>query len=156
MNIELRQLHEAVLDLIGLFNQPQRDTVLIKEAGISIDRALFPLLVRIERRGPLGIVELADLAGRDHTTVSRQVTKLESLGLVTRRAGQNDGRVSEVAVTKKGKSMTNALDAARERLAWPILAQWNEKDRKDLIRLLRKFVDDALTFTSHTQSKKVS
>lgn len=156
MNTELRQLHEAVLDLIGLFNQPQRDIVLIKEAGISIDRALFPLLVRIERRGPLGIVELADLAGRDHTTVSRQVTKLESLGLVTRRASQNDGRVSEVAATKKGKSMTNALDAARERLAWPILAQWNEKDRKDLIRLLRKFVDDALTFTSHTQSKKVS
>jgi DNA-binding MarR family transcriptional regulator len=151
MNMELRQLHEAVIDLVGLFNQPQRDVILIKEAGISIDRALFPLLVRIERRGPMGIVELADLAGRDHTTVSRQVTKLESLGLVTRQAGQNDGRVSEVAVTKKGKSMTNALDAARERLAWPILAKWNEKDRKDLIRLIRRFVDDARTCTSHAR-----
>ncbi len=64
---EPRQLHEALIDLVGLLNQPQRDSVLIQEAGVKIDRALFPLLVRIERRGPLGIVELADLAGRDYT-----------------------------------------------------------------------------------------
>src|ERR1700709_1185300 len=60
-------------------NRPQRDTALIQEAGISLDRALFPLLMGIQRHGPIGVVELARLAGRDYTTVSRQVTKLESL-----------------------------------------------------------------------------
>jgi DNA-binding MarR family transcriptional regulator len=139
---ELRQLHEALIDLVGLFNQPQRDSSLINEAGVKIDRALFPLLVRIERRGPLGIVDLADLAGRDYTTVSRQVTKLERMGLVTRQRGAEDARVSCVAITKKGQSMTDALDAARERMARGIFAKWSNRDKKNLVRLLRKFVDD--------------
>jgi DNA-binding MarR family transcriptional regulator len=143
MNDELRQLHAAFLDLAGLLNEPQRDDVLIAEAGISLDRALFPLLVRIERKGPIGVVELANISGRDHTTVSRQVAKLESLGLVARRAGKADARVREAVVTRKGLAMTKALDAARERLAGPILARWTKADRQSLIRLLRRFVDDA-------------
>ena len=38
-----------------------------------------------------GVVALADGAGRDHTTVSRQVAKLVELGLVDKRPGA-DGR----------------------------------------------------------------
>ena len=69
----LPPLHEALIDLVGFFNRPQNDAILVREAGVSLDRALFPLLVRIQRRGPLGVGELADLVGRDYTTVSRQV-----------------------------------------------------------------------------------
>ncbi len=143
MSPDIRKLHDTLIDLIGLMNQPKRDANLIKEAGISIDRALFPLLVRIERLGPLGIGELADHAGRDYTTVSRQVAKLKSLGLVTRKASDGDRRVSEVAVTQKGLAMTKALDLALERLMKPILKKWSEKDKKNLLSLLRRFTDDA-------------
>lgn len=38
-------------------NRPQRDEAMIREAGIGLDRALFPLLVLIEKRGPIGVVE---------------------------------------------------------------------------------------------------
>lgn len=141
-NADLRLLHEALMDLTGIFNAPQRDAALIAEAGIALDRALFPLLVRIERRGPLGVVELAALSGRDHTTVSRQVAKLEELGLIVRRAAKADRRVRQAAVTKKGLAMTNAIDKARERIAGPILARWSAADRQNLIRLVRKLVDD--------------
>jgi DNA-binding MarR family transcriptional regulator len=147
MDKDLRALHMAFLDLAGLLNEPQRDDALIAEAGISLDRALFPLLVRIERKGPIGIVELANISGRDHTTVSRQVAKLESLGLVARQSGKADGRVREAIVTKKGLTMTKALDAARERKAGPLFARWSKEDRKNLVRLLRKFVDDARAAT---------
>jgi DNA-binding MarR family transcriptional regulator len=140
---QLRELHEIMLDLVGMLNEPQRDDVLIAEAGIALDRALFPLLVRVQRRGPLGIVELANLAGRDHTTVSRQVAKLEELGLVARREGKQDKRVREVVVTRKGLAMTDALDKARERLFGPRLAKWTGRDRAQLIRLMRKLVDSA-------------
>ena len=142
MSPKFREIHGALLDLIGFINRPQPDEALIREAGIALDRALFPLLVRIERRGPIGVVDLADLAGRDHTTVSRQVAKLESLGLVTRRPGQADRRVREAIVTDKGLAMTQALDQARERLAAPILACWSEADLADLARLLRKLADE--------------
>jgi len=143
MNEELRQLHEVLLDLVGFFNQPQRDAALLKEAGVALDRALFPLLVRVEKRGPIGVVELAGLVGRDYTTVSRQVAKLDSLGLVTRQAGQHDRRVSDVAITPAGAAMNQAIDAARERLMWPLLSQWSADERRDLTRLLRRLLGDA-------------
>ncbi|WP_437483456.1 hypothetical protein WME75_42850 [Sorangium sp. So ce1014] len=49
-----------MVDLIALMNQPHRDQALLAEAGISLDRALFALLVGIERFGPIGVVELSD------------------------------------------------------------------------------------------------
>ena len=144
MEDDLRQLHDAMMDLVGVINRPEPDARLIAEAGIPLDRALFPLLVRIERKGPIGVVELADLAGRDHSTVSRQVAKLESLGLVERRPGKADKRVREAVVSPKGRAMTDALDDARQRLQGPILAKWTAQDRKDLVRLMRKLADEAL------------
>jgi len=140
ISLQLRQLHAALLDIVTVVNKPQRDDALIKEAGIPLDRALFPLLVVIERVGPIGIVDLADRVGRDHTTVSRQVAKLESLGLVERQAGA-DRRVRNAVVTAKGKTMTDALDAARDRLGRAIFQSWEVEEMDDLVRLMRKFAD---------------
>lgn len=149
MSQELRQLHEALLDLTGILNRPQPDAILISTAGVDLERALFPLLSRIERRGPLGVVELADLSGRDYTTVSRQVTKLEHMGLVNRRVSPIDSRVREVAITEKGKTMTTALDAARESLMVSILADWDVQELQDLARLTRRLADDALAWMNN-------
>ena len=143
MDEDLRELHEALLDLSGVLNRPQVDAALIAEAGIELDRALFPLLVRIDRRGPIGVVELADLAGRDHSTVSRQVAKLESQGLVDRRPGANDRRVRLAATTPKAKELTSALDEARQRLWTEALSTWTRSERRDLVRLLRKLAGQA-------------
>jgi DNA-binding MarR family transcriptional regulator len=140
----LRPLHEALLDLVGFINRPQNDAILLREAGVSLDRALFPLLVRIQRRGPLGVGELADLVGRDYTTVSRQVAKLENLGLITRQSGEADRRVTEAVVTEKGQAVSELFDAARERLAQRALADWSEQDLKELARLLRRFTDNLM------------
>ena len=138
---QLRQLHRAVLDIVSVMNQPQRDEALIREAGIPLDRALFPLLVGIERFGPIGVVELADRVGRDYTTVSRQVAKLESLDLVERRGSVTDRRVREAVVSPKGKAMTDRLDAARERFGRGIFEKWDAHEMDELVRLMRKFAD---------------
>ncbi|MDB5705022.1 MAG: transcriptional regulator, MarR family [Sphingomonas bacterium] len=138
----LRTLHGALIDLVGAMNRPQNDAQMVREAGISLDRALFPLLVGIERRGPIGVVDLADRVGRDYTTVSRQVAKLESLGLVERKSAEADRRVREAVVTPKGKAMTDAVDAARDRMGRAIFATWEERDMEELVRLMRKFADD--------------
>ncbi|GAA4111116.1 MarR family winged helix-turn-helix transcriptional regulator [Aminobacter aganoensis] len=138
---QIRELHGALVEIVSIMNRPQRDESLVREAGISLDRALFPLLVGIERLGPIGIVDLADRAGRDYTTVSRQVAKLESLGLAERRQSAADRRVNEAVVTPKGKAMTDKIDAARERNARAIFATWDARDIDELIRLMRKFAD---------------
>jgi DNA-binding MarR family transcriptional regulator len=138
---QVRALHEALIDIVGVINRPQRDEMMVREAGISLDRALFPLLVIIERRGPIGVVDLADRVGRDYTTVSRQVAKLESLGLVERQTAAADRRVTLATVTAKGKAMTVALDRARERIVGAMFATWDDRDVEELVRLMRKFAD---------------
>lgn len=138
---QLRRLHGAVLDIVAVMNRPQRDEALIKEAGIPLDRALFPLLVVIERFGPIGVVELADRVGRDYTTVSRQVARLESLGLAERRASLVDRRVHEAVATPKGKAMTDLLDAARERMGRSTFETWDRHEIDELVRLMRKYAD---------------
>lgn len=138
---QLRQIHSAVLDIVSVMNRPQRDEALIREAGIPLDRALFPLLVLIERFGPIGVVDLADRVGRDYTTVSRQVAKLESLDLVERRESVADRRVREAVATTKGKAMTGLVDAARERIGRGIFATWETQELDELVRLMRKLAD---------------
>src|SRR5271163_3754004 len=127
MSAQLRQLHGAVLDIVSAMNRPQRDAVLIKAAGIPLDRALFPLLVSVERFGPIGVVELADRVGRDYTTVSRQVAKLERLGLVARQGNPADRRVREAVVSRKGKAMTGRVDAARDRIYRTVFTTWDAR-----------------------------
>lgn len=136
---QVRQLHAALLDIVSVMNRPQRDEAMVRAAGIPLDRALFPLLVGVERFGPIGVVDLADRAGRDYTTVSRQVAKLDALGLVTRQAGAKDARVREAVVTPKGKAMTDAVDAARERLGQAIFADWEPHEVSELVRLMSRF-----------------
>ena len=137
----LPALHRSLIDMVGAMNEPERDAVLLEAAGLKLERALFPLLVLVERLGPIGVVELAGRVGRDYTTVSRQVARLEDHGLVSRQAGQADRRVREAAITPAGKTATDAVDAARERMATALFADWSTEDFDDLVRLLRKFAD---------------
>jgi DNA-binding MarR family transcriptional regulator len=138
---QLRALHNALISIVSVMNRPQNDEAMVRDAGIALDRALFPLLVGIERLGPIGVVDMADRIGRDYTTVSRQVAKLESLGLIARQASEKDRRVREAVILPKGKTMTDAVDEARARRAREIFATWEPGEFEDLVRLMGKFAD---------------
>lgn len=137
----LPELHRSLVDLTLIMNRPERDTELLARAGLSLERALFPLLVLIERFGPIGVVDLAARVDRDYTTVSRQVARLEELGLVSRRASAADRRVREAVITPRGKAATDALDAAREEMALSLFEGWSREDFEDLVRLMRRLTD---------------
>ena len=142
ISAQLRALHSALITVVSVFNRPDRDEAMLSEAGISLDRALFPLLVLIQRLGPIAVGDLAGRVGRDYSTVSKQVAKLESLGLVTRRAGATDRRVTEALITPVGKTMTDAIDAARDRFGRELFAEWERGEIDELVRLLQKFARD--------------
>ena len=139
-------LGAALIELIGFLNSPQRDDALLREAGVSLDRALFPLLVRLGARGPLGVAELADQAGRDHTTVSRQLAKLETLGLVARPGGEADRRRRAAELTAAGRTTVEAIAGARRRLLSRALAAWSAADLAALAALNRRFADSLVGY----------
>ncbi|MCA1323785.1 MarR family winged helix-turn-helix transcriptional regulator [Herbaspirillum sp. alder98] len=138
----LRDLHSSLVEIVGVMNRPQRDESMIRAAGISLDRALFPLLVLVERLGPIGVVELADRVGRDYTTVSRQIAKMEAQGLVDRTESAADRRVRVAVITKAGKAMTDRIDEARKKIGQAIFSKWEQQDLIDLARLMRRFAED--------------
>lgn len=145
-----RQLHIALLDIMAVMNNPQVDEEMLRASGLNLDRALFALLVCVERFGPLGVVDLADRVGRDYTTVSRQVAKLADLGLVERRGSAQDRRVREASITPAGKEMTDAVDAARARMAGEIFASWDEEEVGGLVHLVQKLAKGMREVTGAT------
>ncbi|GBQ62756.1 MarR family transcriptional regulator [Ameyamaea chiangmaiensis NBRC 103196] len=144
ISVLLRDLHRSLIEIVSAMNRPQRDEALLREAGLSLDRALFPVLVLVERLGPIGVVDLADRVGRDHTTVSRQISRLESLSLVTRQVGTHDRRVREVVIAPAGKRMTDRIDATRERRARAVFDNWSTDELATFVGLMHRFAD-ALT-----------
>jgi DNA-binding MarR family transcriptional regulator len=131
----------ALIDLMAFLASPQRDDVLLREAGVSLDRALFALLIRLSAAGPVGVAALADQVGRDHTTISRQLAKLEALGLIARQDDASDRRIRIARLTAAGEAVVLAITDARRRLLSRALAEWSEADLADLATLNRRFVD---------------
>jgi DNA-binding MarR family transcriptional regulator len=135
----LSDLHRALISITSVMNRPRNEERLIREAGVKLDQALFRLLVIIERLGPIGVVDLGGRLGRDYTTISRQVSKLEQLELVIRRQNQEDRRQRQAMISTKGRSVTHQLDQARARIAQQIFRDWPSSDFTELVRLMGKF-----------------
>jgi len=62
--------------------------------------------------------------------------------LISRHPSKTDQRVREAVITAKGREMTGAVDAARERMATVMFAKWSKRDLQDLARLMRRFAYD--------------
>jgi len=134
----------ALLDLTGFLNSPRRDDLLLRLAGVTLDRALFPLLARLGAHGPLAVAELAERVGRDHTTVSRQLAKLVSLRLIERRGPDGDRRRRTATLTDAGRQVVAAIGEARRRALAEVLSRWSEADQASLTTLMRRFADDLI------------
>ncbi|AHG64587.1 MarR family winged helix-turn-helix transcriptional regulator [Advenella mimigardefordensis] len=138
---QMKSLHGSLISIVSALNRPKNDEKMIEDAGIRLDRALFTVLVMVERLGPIGVVDLADRSGRDYTTISRQVAKLESMELVRRQPNAQDRRVREAVIAPRGKAMTDRIDAARERMANVIFRDWPKDELEAFVKSMRKFAD---------------
>jgi DNA-binding MarR family transcriptional regulator len=137
----LDALASALIELTGHLNSPRQDDVLLNEAGVLLDRALFPLLVRLSAAPGMSVAQLADRVGRDPSTISRQLAKLEELRLVKRPDTHQDMRVREASITKAGLRVVTALTEARRRLLHQLLEEWSAEEREMLPKLVQKLAD---------------
>lgn len=131
----------ALIDLTGCLNSPRQDDVLLRVAGVSLDRALFPLLVRLQAAEPMSVAALAEQVGRDPSTVSRQLARLEQLGLVSRAGPQGDRRVRAATVTPAGARTLAAITAARRKLLGELIQDWSAEERQLFPLLVQRLAD---------------
>ena len=113
-----------------------------EECGnFSITPVQFGLLTILDTKSPLDQVTLAAEVGIDRTNVADVITRLESRGLVERRANQSDRRTRLVSITDDGRTFRQrvheGMEIAQERFLAPLV----EDDRRLFMRLLRDLIE---------------
>ncbi len=102
-------------------------------------------LFTIRRHGPLTLGELATQEQVAPPTITRMVTRLEALGLVTRTTDRDDRRICRVEITRQGAKELERV--RRRRTAWLTtrlrqLAPDELARLADTVSLLERLVED--------------
>src|SRR5579863_1640723 len=92
------------LKRLGERLQAQTQAVLA-EAGITLPASHFPVLVALDRLGPLSVGELAEAVGISQPGVSRMLENLQSDGFVASQRLKGDRRLRPIVLTKAGRQL---------------------------------------------------
>ena len=112
---------------------------LAAEVHPGLDSASYALLLNLMDRSPVRAAEVADQVNLDKSTVSRQIARLEELGLIERVADPSDGRARLVQVTVAGHRRLNAVREQRLAKLRARLDTWPVQDLREFSRLLRRW-----------------
>ena len=135
--------HEAYVRVereIGLLLRRSRaiSARLSRELHPDLDGAAYGLLALLQDTGPLRASDLVGRLGLDKSTVSRQVSSLVALGLVSREADPADGRAQVLSTSPEGAARLSGIRDAR-RARWEAdLADWPAEDVATLGELLAR------------------
>jgi len=104
---------------------------------------------------PAAIGDLAEQLRCDRSNVSRLVERASAQGLLKRRVGDKDGRVTVVELTPKGERLAGRFLAALEALTRDLRAGW-PRDRERLAVEIVNEISDALDKGGPTLRSTVS
>ena len=140
----ISQIEAALVALVRRANDPRGNKRINRLAGVDVERASAVMLSRLEELEPARLSELADAAGVDISTASRQVARLVEADLVVRGADPSDGRASTHRLSDQGRELQQKLTAARRTVFEDTLAGFSPDEREQLAVLLTRFVDHLL------------
>jgi len=102
----------------------------------GLNTAWFDVIARIGARPGLSQGELADTLLVTKGNVSQLIVKMESAGLVERRA---EGRFQHLFLSPQGQSIHDEVVPRQESLLEGTLAALSPEDQSTLLRLLRRW-----------------
>lgn len=78
--------------------------------GVDLEPHWFPVFFMVSRQDGLSISTLAQQIGQPHPAVSQIVKGMRQAGLVETSKDENDGRVSRVSLTDRGRQLLPRLE----------------------------------------------
>jgi DNA-binding MarR family transcriptional regulator len=108
--------------------------------GLSI--AMWRVLAVLPGHGEQRQIDLAEMTSIDSSTLSRLVTRLVELGLVTRRRSTSSSREVVVDLTAKGLELVGRLIPIAQELERTAIAGVSPKDLAIVQRSLRRMYDN--------------
>jgi DNA-binding MarR family transcriptional regulator len=116
------------------------------DSGVYLDRGAYATLFSIDTLGTASLSELANEMLLDISTVSRQIRRLEDLGIVERSVHPDDRRVSVVTATAAGKAVASKIGAAWQRAFSEALVDWSNVELQSLATNLDGLADALRNF----------
>jgi DNA-binding MarR family transcriptional regulator len=137
---ELRRVAASMSILSRSFTLSRPHELMLKEAGVRLDRAGSALLFKLRSHGASARVsDLAELLGVDAPAITRKVQQLERLGYVAIEPDADDKRAKRIALTKSGeKTIERIMLAVNHRLA-RLFEGWTEEEVTIFSSSLDKF-----------------
>jgi len=96
--------------------------------------------------------ELADMAGVARATMTGLIDTLERDGLVKRAPDPVDRRMMSICLTAKGEELMYAVLPGHFKVMASLMRPLNEAERKTLVRLLNKIVQQATNMSPATRA----
>ena len=103
-----------------------------------VDRAGYLALRTLESLGPSNVNALAQALHLDASTITRQVTVLESSGFAYRHTDPDDRRSSTITLTAEGRRTMRKVEKDRRQVITTLLEGWQQGEIDDLSRVLAK------------------
>ena len=104
----------------------------------DISTAGYRTLATLERRGPMHSGALAELLETDKSSISRQISALDRLGLLQRSPDPDDGRATILSVPPETAERMRAIRSSRQALMHEELRRWDAGDVELFAVLLRR------------------
>jgi MarR family transcriptional regulator, organic hydroperoxide resistance regulator len=108
--------------------------VLLAEHGLHVGQEM--VLVELWQDEGLRGGDLADRLGVEPPTITKMLRRLESCGLVERKANAEDARSLRVYLTGRGRALEEPVSRCWERAEQTVLAGMNASDRQTFRKLL--------------------
>jgi DNA-binding MarR family transcriptional regulator len=101
---------------------------------------------------PAAVGDLARALRCDRSNVSHLVERAAARGLVNRRSGDADGRVTVVGLTAEGERLAQRFIAELEAQTRPLWARWPDERRQLAVELLNELSDALDTAASQARA----
>ncbi|WP_179946628.1 MarR family winged helix-turn-helix transcriptional regulator [Lactobacillus terrae] len=130
------QIFNTLINLVGFFNNPQNDKKLLNSANVKLEAPAFPIFSAIARKQPISVSEIANIVGKNYSSVSRQIDKLENSNLVTSSPSLKDSRVRISTLTEEGNKLNKQISDARTSIIKEALSDWSDEEKQVLLHSL--------------------
>ncbi len=109
-----------------------------EQARVQLGEHLALTLTILGDSQPMRVSELAAHLDVERSTVSRRVTELVRLGLVTRAVDRNDRRAARLKLTRSGERTVAKLRKAWHKTLQDLTVSWPAKQRGEIALQLSK------------------
>lgn len=139
-----RAREEVISEIVGEFSQSfaaarTRWSRYANEVHPELRGPGIMLLQTIIRRGPITATGLGSLLDMDKAMVSRQITKLRTLGLVDAREAESDRRVMLLTASAVAQTTVEGMQARTSSEYLERFSDWSSDDLEQLQTLLHRF-----------------